>query len=136
MDSDARHRPSHLRGCGWFWAWAIVGVVFALGLDVVFLLPFAGLLAVIVGLFRGSRGHMAGMLTGAGLPFLYVAYLNRQGPGTVCWTDGAGGGGCEDYLNPWPWLAIGVALVAGGIVLDERNRRRRAAHDESLSSRP
>lgn len=127
MHTDAPHRLSHLRGCGWFWAWAAVGVVFALGLDVVFLLPFAGLLAVIVGFHRGSRRHLEGFMTGAGLPFLYVAYLNRQGPGTVCSTDGAGGTSCEDYLNPWPWLAIGVALVVGGIVLYERNRRRRHA---------
>ena len=59
MHTDAR-RLSHLRGCGWFWAWAAVGVVFALGLDVVFLLPLAGLLAVIVGLHRGSRRHWRG----------------------------------------------------------------------------
>jgi len=127
VDTDAPHRLSHLRGCGWFWVWAAVGVVFALGLDVVFLLPVAGLSGLIVGLLPGSRRHIEGAITGAGLPFLYVAYLNRQGPGTACYSDGAGGGGCEDLLNPWPWLAIGVALVVGGIVLSERNRRRRDA---------
>ena len=125
MHTDLPHRLSHLRGCGWFWVWAAVGVVFALGLDVVVLLPFAGLFAVIVGLFPGSRRHIEGAMTGAGLPFLYVAYLNRHGPGTACYTDGAGAGGCEDLLNPWPWLPIGAALVVGGIVLYDRNRRRR-----------
>jgi hypothetical protein len=91
VHADAPHRLSRLRGCGWFVVWAAVGVLFALGLDVVFLLPFAGLLAVIVGLHRGSRRHIAGAMTGAGLPFVYVAYLNRQGPGTACYSDGAGG---------------------------------------------
>jgi hypothetical protein len=116
-------RLAHLAGCGWFWAWAAVGVVGALGLDIVFLLPVAGALAYVLSRFRASRDHSEGILVGAGLPFLYVAYLNRQGPGTRCYTDGHGGGGCDEYLNPWPWVAIGVVLIATGIVLYVRHRR-------------
>jgi hypothetical protein len=116
-------RISHLAGCGWFWAWAAVGVVAAVGLDIVLLLPVAGVLAYGLSRFRGSRDHSEGTLTGAGLPFLYVAYLNRQGPGTVCYTDGHGGGGCDEYLNPWPWLAIGVVLIVAGVLLYARHTR-------------
>ena len=67
-------------------------------------------------------------MTGAGLPFLYVAYLNRQGPGTACYTDGAGGGELRGPSEP-----VAVACDRGsrssscGIVLYERNRRRRDA---------
>jgi len=101
----ARRLP-HLEGCGWFWAWAAVGVVGAVGLDIVLVLPLAGVLAYGLARFRGGRRHTEGILTGAGVPFLYVAYINRDGVDS----------------SPWPWLAIGAALVVGGVLLHERNR--------------
>jgi len=104
-----------------------VGVVFALGLDLPFLLPVAGALGVLVGVLPSSRRHIEGVIVGAGLPFLYVAYLNRQGPGAVCYSDGHGGGGCNDNLNPLPWLVIGLVLIVGGVVFYVRNQRRYAA---------
>src|SRR5438067_9659883 len=102
MDTERVHqqpippRLSHLGACGWFWAWAIAGAVLAVGLDIPPLLVVGGLLALIVGWLQGSGRHMEGMLTGAGLPFLYVAYVNRHGPGTVCYSNGHGGGGCSE----------------------------------------
>jgi hypothetical protein len=86
-------RRAHFGECWWFWVWAVAG---------------------------GWRGRPytatapLGALTGAGVPFLLVAYLQRQGPGTVCWHT-ATASGCDDYLDPRPWLAIGLVLVLGGI---------------------
>ena len=129
MDTERVHqqpippRLSHLGACGWFWAWAIAGAVLAVGLDIPPLLVVGGLLTLIVGWLQGSGRHMEGMLTGAGLPFLYVAYVNRHGPGTVCYSNGHGGGGCSEYLNPWPWLVVGSVLVLAGIFTYVRNQR-------------
>jgi hypothetical protein len=109
--------------------WAVVGgclaisFVSALGL---FFVPVAGLVAL-AGV-RWGRAHSAtpplGAVTGAGIPFLLVAYLQRKGPGTVCWQHGAAGG-CDDYLDPRPWLAIGIVLVLGGAAAFIRARRAR-----------
>jgi hypothetical protein len=44
-----------------------------------------------------------GLVSGVGVLAMYVAYVQRRGPGTVCWQT-ATASGCEDYLNPWPWL--------------------------------
>lgn len=50
-------------------------------------------------------------LAGIGLPFLWVAWLHRRGPGVHCWEDGDVSG-CDENLNPWPFLAIGLLLLA------------------------
>ncbi len=89
--------------------WAVVGAVLAAGLDVLPLLLVAGWLALLVGWLHGGSGQAEGMLTGAGLPFLYVAYINRGGTS----------------FSPWPWLVIGAALVPLGIVLYRRSRHQR-----------
>ncbi|HYX86533.1 MAG TPA: hypothetical protein VE777_16290 [Gaiellales bacterium] len=94
--------------------WAAVGAMFVLGLDLIFLLPAAALLGIGAGTFRASWTSTSGFITGAGLPLLWVAYANRQGPGTVCWST-ATASGCDQYLNPWPWLAAGLLLVVVGV---------------------
>jgi hypothetical protein len=111
---------SRLVGWGWFCAWAVIGAAGALGLIsfiVVFVLAVIPLAAfgVWMALRPGSRGSAFGLLTGAGLLFLFVAYVQRDGPGTTCWHT-ASGGGCEEHLNPIPWLVIGAVLVVAGIV--------------------
>jgi hypothetical protein len=67
-----------------------------------------------------------GAVSGAGVPFLVVAYLQRKGPGTVCWRT-ATASGCDEYLDPRPWLAIGIVLVLGGIAAFLHARARRGA---------
>ena len=76
-------------------------------------------------LWRIPRSQHAiwGFATGAGLPFLYVAYAQRRGPGSVCWTRGTASG-CDDYLDPRPWLAIGLVLVVAGLVGQTLRHRR------------
>ncbi len=111
-----------------FIAWPVVGA--ALSLSVlgamtigIFILPFAllGLLALLK--WGGNRKSSVGLISGAGLPFLYVAYLNRNGPGMVCNPSGNGGQSCEDEMSPWPWLLIGAVLVLTGVLLFVRSRR-------------
>jgi hypothetical protein len=100
-----------------------ISLVTAVG---VFFLPVA-----VLGMYAGLRRGRAvafpaalGAVTGAGVPFLLVAYMQRKGPGTVCWGN-ATAGGCDEYLDPRPWLAIGLVLVVGGIVAFDRARRAR-----------
>jgi hypothetical protein len=86
--------------------------------------PFV-LVAVVVALavlVRGSHGidaGVTGLLSGTGLPLLYIAYLNRDGPGDVCRTS-ATEHSCTSQWSPWPWLAVGTVLVVAGVVLFRR----------------
>lgn len=74
-----------------------------------FTLPLA-MTAVVVLLVRPSpRAALAALLFGAGFGPFFLAYFNRLGPGHVCHTDSYGVA-CGDYLDPWPWLLLGVAL--------------------------
>jgi hypothetical protein len=65
------------------------------------------------------RRSAFGLLTGAGALLLLVAWLQRAGPGTTCWHT-ATASGCEQHLNPLPWLLLGIALFAGGIAAHAR----------------
>lgn len=103
-----------------FAGWALVGAGYAFGVLSlmsigVFVLAGSVVLTLLVRRAWG-RGGIAGLVSGLGLPVLYVAYLNRGGPGWVCTTSGPAMS-CTDAWNPWPWLAVGVAFVAGGIAL-------------------
>ena len=113
---------------GGFVVWAIIGVGGLIGL-VSFITPaavlagIAILLAVWFAVRRPAFGASAfGAIAGVGAAALLVAVLQRRGPGTVCWHT-ATASGCDDYLNPWPWLLIGLALVVTGVVLQVRRMR-------------
>ena len=112
---------AHFADCRWFWAWALVGCAAALGfvsLGLLVLGPVA-----LIGWLMASRPtirHSAfGLLTGAGVLLLYVAWLQRAGPGTTCWKT-ARASGCDHHLNPLPWLLVGITLFVGGIVAQTR----------------
>lgn len=107
----------HLRGCAWFWAWGIIGVgaaLAAVSLGPILLIPVA-----LVGALMASRPSIRrsafGLLSGAGVSLLSVAYVQRRGPGTACWHT-ATASGCDQHLNPIPWLLVGLACLAGGII--------------------
>lgn len=107
----------------WFVAWVVVGCALALGalsLGPLVLFPVA-VAAVLMSRRPAARGSAYGALVGVGLLLLYVAYLNREGPGTTCWQHGTATG-CDQHLNPLPWLAVGLALVAGGFVAHRLRR--------------
>jgi hypothetical protein len=103
----------------WFAGWLAVGAGFAFGLlgalsIGVLVLPVAALAAA--GLARrGDPGRgLPGLVAGLGIAPLFVAYLNRDGPGTICTTT-AQSVACEDQWSPWPWFAAGVVLLCAGI---------------------
>ena len=101
----------------WFCAWAGVGIGFALGISALGLVAVpVALLAAIVLVVRHHAGRAAfGTLVGVGLLSLYVAYVQRAGPGTVNWHT-ATASGSDQYLDPRPWLVVGVLLVVVGAV--------------------
>lgn len=109
-------RVSHFAGCGWFWAWALVGAAFGLGVTSLgLLLAVPATLAVVLMTRRRPIRGAFGLSTGVGAVLLVVAYLQRQGPGTTCWRT-ATGGGCDQHLNPIPWLVVGLVCAAAGFV--------------------
>jgi hypothetical protein len=117
------HRP-HAMTCVWLWAWAAVGVLAVSSLSLgVLTAPPALLLGALVAIV-GDRRHRSafGLLTGAGLPLLLVAYVQHQGAGTTCWHK-ASSAGCDQYLNPLPWLIVGITLVLTGLVAHTRHNR-------------
>lgn len=115
-------RGAHAGRCGWFWAWVVVGAVGAFGL-ISFGLPFVSGPALLVGalmaLSPAARRSSFGLLTGTGVPLLLVAYAQRDGPGTTCYHT-ATSAGCDQHLNPVPWLLLGLALVIVGVIAQIR----------------
>ena len=111
----------------WFFAWAAVGSGFALGISAlgVFTVPVALLLTVLLVLRHHADRSALGILAGIGLLALYVAYVQRKGPGTVSWHT-ATASGADEYLDPRPWLAAGILLVAVGVVAFFWRERRRS----------
>jgi hypothetical protein len=108
-------------GWGWFFVWALLGSAAALGtvsLGPLLLLPTA-LVGVFVWRRPQARRSAFGVLTGAGTLLLYVAWVQRDGPGTTCWHT-ATASGCDQHLNPLPWLVLGIVLVAAGFVAHAR----------------
>ncbi|MFL5963717.1 MAG: hypothetical protein ACJ757_12575 [Gaiellaceae bacterium] len=104
---------------GWFAAWIVVGCALAFGAISFAVGPLvfipAAVIAVLMVRSPAARPFAYGAPIGVGLLLLFVAYMNREGPGTTCWEDGTTMG-CGQHLNPLPWLLLGVAFVVGGFV--------------------
>jgi len=112
--------PGTRAGLPWFFAWAAVGAGFAFGVLAALSIGvyvLAVTVAATVLLVRNPRSGsgVTGIVSGLGLPLLYVAFLNRSGPGTVCTTT-LTSQSCTEEWSPWPWLFIGVALIVAGSV--------------------
>jgi len=121
--------PTHSRlPWTWFTAWLLVGAGYALSLIGVasiglFVLPLPVLATVLLARRQPATRGLPGLISGLGVPLLYVAYLNRAGPGTIC-TAITGGQECHDEWSPWPWLAVGVILLALGVAAFVGRQRR------------
>ena len=120
MNATAGHRASDAGGgvlsWAWFIAWAGVGAALAVGLvslGPLALVPAAAVAAVMLSRPASRRGAF-GVLSGAGALLLVVAWINRQGPSTTCWHT-ATASGCDQHLDPIPWLVVGVVLVLAGV---------------------
>jgi hypothetical protein len=128
---DATNHPDHAYGESgrdvmWFGVWSVIGAAYALAaigaMTIgVFVLPLAVLATVFTGRQRRAAVGLPGLVSGAAFPLLYVAYLNREGPGMVC-TATRGGQSCTDEWSPWPWLAIAAALLVAGAIVFVRRR--------------
>ena len=119
----------------WFYfvGWMLVGTsgamiiagAFTIGL---FFAPIAALGAILMSRRLPARVGLPGLAAGVGLPFLFVAYLNRSGPGMVCAkTLSAFGSGqsCSQEWNPWLILAPGLFFIAIGVGGFTRLRKQR-----------
>lgn len=121
----------------WFAAWLVVGVGYGVSLlgaasIGLFVLPLPLLATVLLARRPPARAGLPGVVSGVGIPLLYVAYLNRSGPGTVCTTTTGLGGqpvgqSCVDESSPWPWLAVAAILLALGVAAFLALQRRSAA---------
>jgi hypothetical protein len=114
-------RRAHLVGCGWFWAWALLGSTLTLG--ILSLGPILAAPLLVIGWLMASRPAIrrsaSGLLSGAGALLLYVAWVHRAGPGTICWQTQTASG-CDQHLNPLPWLVAGVVLFVSGVAAHAR----------------
>lgn len=118
-----------MRAWGWFVAWLVVGAGYGVALVGaltigVLVLPVAVAATVAVASRSHGRG-MPGLASGLGAPLLYIAYLNRSGPGLVCTAVGRSGQRCMDEGSPWPWVAAGLVLLVGGAAAFSAGRGRR-----------
>jgi hypothetical protein len=109
-----------------FAAWCVVGAGFCFGVLALLSVGWFVLLATfffcafLLWALEFGWGW-AGVLTGAALPLLYVAWLNRAGPGEVC-TYTATGHSCGDESSPWPLVALAALLFAGGVMVFARQQ--------------
>ena len=111
-----------------FLAWCVVGAALCFGvLSLLSVGPFVLLATFFLCgflLWAVDFGWgMAGMLSGAGLPLLYVAWLNRHGPGEHC-SYTATGHECGDESSPWPLVVVAIVLLVAGVVVFVRQRDR------------
>ena len=111
----------------WYAAWLAVGALSAIAiLDSltfgVLVLPVAVAATIVLARSPRSLHGLPGVLAGASLPLLYIAFLNRDGPGDVCYRN-AHGGSCTQEWSPWPFLLVAAALVAVSVLLARRPKR-------------
>ena len=115
------------RGPTWagFLGWMVGGAVLCLAtLSLNLLAAVPAVIIVILAIVRPALFRSAfGLLSGVGVMLLFVAFLQRQGPGTVCWQT-ATAAGCDEYLDPMPWLLAGVVLLSAGLIAHSRRMRR------------
>ena len=109
--------------------WAVVGALGAFGIAGlatigVFLLAGAGLVAAVALAIPALRPPcVPGFLVGLSAAPLYIAWLNREGPGLVCSTTPVSMS-CADQWSPWPFVTLGLLFAGAGVGLLVVTRRR------------
>ncbi len=84
--------------------------------------PVSAVAALLLWRRPAARRSVPGLMSGAGLVPLYVAFLNRGGPGEAC-SRTATSVTCSELVSPWPWLIAGALLVGAGLVAHRTGRR-------------
>jgi hypothetical protein len=118
-------RSTHLIVWLSFVVWMAVGagIVFGFFLFSIFVMAAAILIGILAGLQAKLRRGAFGLLSGAGAIALWVAWVQRKGPGIVYWHT-ATASGSDQYLDPRPWLAAGLVLVLAGVAAQAWRGRR------------
>lgn len=119
-----------LRPPPWTYAWwtaagALLGFGVAGLLTIgIFLLP-VGLVLVVAGSTWQPLQSSSALASLGGLAAapLYLAWVNREGPGTVCESLAGEVTSCAERWSPWPFLAVAAALVAISVAGVLRTRR-------------
>jgi hypothetical protein len=116
-----------------FGLWTVAGALLTLaGLSLQ-----VGLLAVLIGAavvgWRRPTSGALGVLAGSGCVALYVALINRAGPGASC-TQGANSVVCGEHFDPMPWLIAGLALIVVSFAA-QSNRTARSENAKAPSVR-
>jgi hypothetical protein len=119
------------RRTGWRTAgaalWALTGATygFAVGslpsIGLFLLAPAALLTIALARTPRTSRAWPAA-IAGLAVPLLYIAYLNRSGPGTVCTTTATSQSCMEEYAPAFFLVAAGVVLVVSVLLFARAQR--------------
>jgi hypothetical protein len=114
----------------WKYAWwALVGALLGLGVVGIMTIGLAFLMsAAVLGLIAAftptlRNRSVLGAVGGLAAAPLYLAWLNRGGPGRVCSTEGTTVS-CVQEWSPWPFLAAALALVVGLLLLARWVRHR------------
>ena len=108
--------------------WAVVAALAAFGIVGIatiglFLLAGAALVAGLALATPALRPpSLPGLLVGLSTAPLYIGWLNRDGPGTVCTTT-ADSTSCGDQWSPWPFVVVGALLAGCGVALLVLGRR-------------
>lgn len=104
----------------WFAGWVVVGASAAFGLALVVTVGLVlVLLAAVAAGFLAVKGPgraAAGLPVGLAALVLYIGYLNRGGPGTVCHVR-SGGEDCVDEYTPIPFVIGGFGLLLAGLLI-------------------
>jgi hypothetical protein len=116
-------------------AWVLVGAGLLLAIlgamSIGFLiLPFVALAAAFLLTRRATWPALPAALCGVALPALWVAWLNRDGPGNVC-TITPSSTACVEEWSPWPWVVVATALILSGIAGSVMARRRARTRNEA-----
>jgi hypothetical protein len=116
--------PQATTGVRWAWfaAWLVIGAGYSLSVlgaatIGLFALPPTALATILIARRQHATSGLPGLISGLGIPLLYVAYLNRRGPGSICTAITGGGQNCSDEWSPWPWLAAAVILLSLGLAV-------------------
>lgn len=120
-------RPGAPRAYLW---WLVTGAAFGLGfasiLTIGLVLLLVGVVLAVVGVLvkaLRNRSAAAAVLGGLAVAPLYLAWLNRRGPGRVCVNAGSSTS-CVDSWNPWPFLVVALLLIAASVLLVRLAQRR------------